>query len=248
MQDGCERAEVWSPEVLPHWRALARLRTQLFPYVWAASLRSTSAPACRSCATSPSPTRTSPRPGAGAIAAAAAAARFEYLFGPDLLVAPVVDMGATGRDVWLPPGEWVDFWDAVTYDAATGSYDADPATGARGRPGGPRRRRRWAARPLFVRAGTCLPMLPADVDTLDDTAGFAHDAEVVTLAEGIGRTRQLPFGHLLTAPENGAKPRAEAGLRSGVTSGADDGIRTRDPNLGKVVLYQLSHVRVRQRR
>jgi hypothetical protein len=35
-------------------------------------------------------------------------------------------------------------------------------------------------------------------------------------------------------------------LRNPVTwdfSGADDGIRTRDPNLGKVVLYQLSHVR-----
>ena len=30
--------------------------------------------------------------------------------------------------------------------------------------------------------------------------------------------------------------------------GADDGIRTRDPNLGKVVLYQLSYVRVRGRR
>ena len=28
-------------------------------------------------------------------------------------------------------------------------------------------------------------------------------------------------------------------------SGADDGIRTRDPNLGKVVLYQLSHVRAK---
>jgi hypothetical protein len=28
--------------------------------------------------------------------------------------------------------------------------------------------------------------------------------------------------------------------------GADDGIRTRDPNLGKVVLYQLSHVRMRK--
>ena len=26
--------------------------------------------------------------------------------------------------------------------------------------------------------------------------------------------------------------------------GADDGIRTRDPHLGKVMLYQLSHVRV----
>ncbi len=27
-------------------------------------------------------------------------------------------------------------------------------------------------------------------------------------------------------------------------SGADNGVRTRDPHLGKVVLYQLSHVRV----
>ena len=26
--------------------------------------------------------------------------------------------------------------------------------------------------------------------------------------------------------------------------GADNGARTRDPNLGKVVLYQLSHVRI----
>ncbi len=29
------------------------------------------------------------------------------------------------------------------------------------------------------------------------------------------------------------------------SNGADDGIRTRDPHLGKVMLYQLSHVRVR---
>ena len=29
-------------------------------------------------------------------------------------------------------------------------------------------------------------------------------------------------------------------------SGADDGIRTRDPHLGKVMLYQLSHVRLFQ--
>ena len=26
--------------------------------------------------------------------------------------------------------------------------------------------------------------------------------------------------------------------------GADDGVRTRDPHLGKVMLYQLSHVRM----
>ena len=31
----------------------------------------------------------------------------------------------------------------------------------------------------------------------------------------------------------------------GAYNGADNGARTRDPNLGKVVLYQLSHVRLR---
>ena len=38
----------------------------------------------------------------------------------------------------------------------------------------------------------------------------------------------------------------EKGLPEGSpwSSGADNGIRTRDPHLGKVVLYQLSHVRV----
>ena len=38
---------------------------------------------------------------------------------------------------------------------------------------------------------------------------------------------------------------ALAGLLQGLRlcNGADDGIRTRDPNLGKVMLYQLSHVR-----
>ena len=29
-----------------------------------------------------------------------------------------------------------------------------------------------------------------------------------------------------------------------VFTGSDNGVRTRDPHLGKVVLYQLSHVRV----
>ena len=32
--------------------------------------------------------------------------------------------------------------------------------------------------------------------------------------------------------------------RPRIDDGADDGVRTRDPDLGKVVLYQLSHVRV----
>jgi hypothetical protein len=34
----------------------------------------------------------------------------EYLFGPDILVAPVMDEGATERTVYLPAGSWIDFW------------------------------------------------------------------------------------------------------------------------------------------
>ena len=46
--------------------------------------------------------------------------------------------------------------------------------------------------------------------------------------------------------------RKKAGQTSSMTglltcNGADDGVRTRDPDLGKVVLYQLSHVRVARR-
>ena len=51
--------------------------------------------------------------------------------------------------------------------------------------------------------------------------------------------RVLP--HVKKADHAGPVARRWADLRRYL--GADDGIRTRDPNLGKVVLYQLSHVR-----
>jgi alpha-glucosidase (family GH31 glycosyl hydrolase) len=35
---------------------------------------------------------------------------YAYLFGRDLLVAPVVDRGVSAREVLLPPGTWVDAW------------------------------------------------------------------------------------------------------------------------------------------
>ena len=44
-----------------------------------------------------------------------------------------------------------------------------------------------------------------------------------------------------THPANVKDPGQEPGV---FHIGADDGIRTRDPHLGKVMLYQLSHVRV----
>jgi alpha-D-xyloside xylohydrolase len=41
----------------------------------------------------------------------------EYMFGPDLLVAPVAEMGARSRDVYLPAGcTWKDAWTDQTYE------------------------------------------------------------------------------------------------------------------------------------
>ena len=33
----------------------------------------------------------------------------EYLFGSDILVAPLLEAGTKGRDVYLPPGNWIDY-------------------------------------------------------------------------------------------------------------------------------------------
>jgi len=35
----------------------------------------------------------------------------EWMLGPDLLVAPVWQSGARQREVWFPPGRWIDVWD-----------------------------------------------------------------------------------------------------------------------------------------
>ncbi len=68
----------------------------------------------------------------------------EYLLGPDLLVAPVLEPGITTRRVYLPDGEW--------HDWATGEV---------------REGRRWVDAPtpmhripLYVRAGAVVPMWP----------------------------------------------------------------------------------------
>ena len=69
------------------------------------------------------------------------------------------------------------------------------------------------------------------------------DLEAVAAAADHGPTIWLWVARGVATPAPRGRPPPERGpdLRF---CGADDGIRTRDPNLGKVVLYQLSHVRV----
>jgi alpha-glucosidase (family GH31 glycosyl hydrolase) len=43
----------------------------------------------------------------------------EYLVGDDWLVAPVVNPGQSARDVYLPPGQWRDYWTGQVFAGGT---------------------------------------------------------------------------------------------------------------------------------
>jgi alpha-glucosidase (family GH31 glycosyl hydrolase) len=68
----------------------------------------------------------------------------EWMFGDDLLVAPIVQEGQQYCTIYLPPGEWTDYFRGQRYDGEKNIvYTVDPHT--------------WADIPLFVRAGAILP-------------------------------------------------------------------------------------------
>ena len=69
----------------------------------------------------------------------------EYLFGPSILVSPVTTRGATSRSVYLPKAVWYDFWTGSKQEGGK-RIEADAPLDKL---------------PLFVRAGSILPMGPA---------------------------------------------------------------------------------------
>jgi alpha-D-xyloside xylohydrolase len=48
----------------------------------------------------------------------------EYLFGSDILVAPLLESGSARRDVYLPPGSWIDYQTGRRYAAGWHAVDA----------------------------------------------------------------------------------------------------------------------------
>jgi alpha-D-xyloside xylohydrolase len=69
----------------------------------------------------------------------------EFMFGPDLLVSPVLKSNATRRNVYLPDAPaWYDFWSGKSI-TSPGEIEADAPLDRM---------------PLFVRAGSILPMGP----------------------------------------------------------------------------------------
>ncbi len=87
----------------------------------------------------------------------------EYYFGPDLLVAPVLTP-VNERAVYLPEGDWIDYW--------TGKRLAGHRTLVAAAP--------LDRIPLYVRDGAILPRIPEDVMTLVPRAGV-KDPKVKSL-------------------------------------------------------------------
>ena len=77
----------------------------------------------------------------------------EYLWGRDMLVAPVVEKGATTRTLYLPRGTWFDFWNDQRVE---GGREIERAVDL-------------ATTPLYVRAGAVLPMGPVRQYTSEPT-------------------------------------------------------------------------------
>jgi alpha-glucosidase (family GH31 glycosyl hydrolase) len=174
------RPQVWEQPTLAIWRRYAKLRTQLYPYLAGAEreYRRTGMPFMRHLAlVRPDDER-------------ALGIEDEFLFGDDLLAAPVLEPGQTERSLYLPRGRWIDFWRSVAYDEGSGGFELGGARLLRGR-----REATLPAPleelPLLVRAGALLPLLPPGVDTLSGHG--KHTPGVVRLADRRDRLRLLAF-------------------------------------------------------
>jgi len=82
----------------------------------------------------------------------------QYLYGRNLLVAPITSAGATSKEVYLPEGEWYDLWNGGRATGGLKTYIADVST-----------------IPVYAKAGAVLPLnLNADYE-LGGTIGNSVD-------------------------------------------------------------------------
>lgn len=167
------RPQIWDPDVIGTWRRWAALHTQLNGYLLAAHehYRRTGFPimAALGLAFPDDPGGTS--------------CEDQFLLGPDLLVAPVLQPGAASRTLHLPPGDWIDLWRAARYDPATRGLVVTGSTPAGTLVPGPGAVTLPAPAdeiPVLVRAGSVLALLSPDVDTLSP---YAPPPGVVSAAD-----------------------------------------------------------------
>jgi alpha-D-xyloside xylohydrolase len=127
--------DLWhDPETIAIFRRYAILHTSLLPYLatYAAEAHRTGVPILRHLVLEyPEDPR-------------AATAEYQYLLGESLLVAPVIEQGAVNRKLYLPKGDWLNYWTGVHLTGGTDVTVPAPLDQI----------------PIFVRAGSILPFKP----------------------------------------------------------------------------------------
>lgn len=128
------QSEMNNPEIEPVAKKYAELRYQLLPYNYtlAWESRNTGMPMMRAMWLH-YPEDEHAR-GMGS----------QYLWGRDMLIAPVFEKGASSREVYLPEGDWYDWW---TNTRETGGQTV-------------KREIDLATMPIYVRAGAIIPFDP----------------------------------------------------------------------------------------
>lgn len=140
-----DESELRNPEVEPICRKYLELRYRMMPYLYSAvrETHETGLPIMRALWLHYPDDATAVLRGD------------QYLWGRDLLVAPVVEKGATERKLYLPRGEWYDFW---TEEKLAGGREISKAVDL-------------ATMPLYVRAGAILPLGPVKQYTSEKVDG-----------------------------------------------------------------------------
>jgi len=129
-----DSSQLHNPDVEPICRKYLELRYRMLPYLYSAvrECTQTGMPVMRALWLHyPDDSK-------------AVACGDEYLWGRNILVAPIVEKGATTRKVYLPQGGWYDFW---TNEKLKGGEEIS-------------REVDLGTIPLFVRAGSLLPLGP----------------------------------------------------------------------------------------
>jgi len=129
-----DESQLHNEQVEPICRKYLELRYRMLPYLYST---------VRECATTGMPIMRAlwihyPED------AKAVACGDQYLWGRSILVAPVVEKGATTRRVYLPSGGWYDFW---TGERIQGGREVERAVDLE-------------TMPLYVREGSILPLGP----------------------------------------------------------------------------------------
>jgi len=127
-------SELNNPAIEPVCKQYAELRYQLMPYTYtlARQARDTGMPLMRAMWLHYPDDKKARNLGS------------QYLWGRDLLIAPVFEQGAKTRDVYLPEGQWYDFW---TNEIKAGSQTVT-------------RQVNISKIPIYVRAGAIIPFDP----------------------------------------------------------------------------------------